>query len=45
MKWILICVVWFLIIQQLEYQIKTKDKSIQGFIEYLKEKYYYRKKD
>lgn len=43
MKWVLIVIVWLLIFQQLEYQIKTKDKSIQGFIEYLKEKYYYKK--
>ena len=28
-----------------DYQIETKGKSIQGFIEYLKEKYYYKKKD
>ena len=27
------------------YYIKTKDTSIQGYIEYLKEKYYYKKKD
>ena len=28
-----------------DYQIETEDKSIQGFIEYLKEKFYYKKKD
>ena len=26
-----------------DYTIETGDKSLQGFIEYLKEKYYYRK--
>ena len=31
--------------QYLDYQIATKDRSIQGFIEYLKEKFYYKKKD
>ena len=25
--------------------IETKDSSIQGYVEYLKEKYYYKKKD
>lgn len=43
MKWILIIIVWILIFQQLEYQVKTKDRSIQGFIEWLKQKYYYKK--
>lgn len=28
-----------------EHYIATKDTSIQGYIEYLKEKYYYKKKD
>lgn len=27
------------------YRRNTGDKSVQGFIEYLKEKYYYKKKD
>jgi len=29
--------------QYMNYQIETKDKSIQGFIEWLKQKYYYKK--
>ena len=29
--------------QYMSYQIETKDKSIQGFIEWLKQKYYYKK--
>ena len=35
----------FLSKQFIDYQIATNDNSIQGFIEYLKEKYYYKKKD
>lgn len=45
MKLILIIFALFLTMQYLDYQVNTKDKSIQGFIEYLKEKYYYKKKD
>lgn len=33
------CVTWN------KHYIETKDSSIQGYIEYLKEKYYYKKKD
>lgn len=45
MKLILIILVIFLTTQYLDYQVKTEDKSIQGFIEHLKKKYYYKKKD
>ncbi len=45
MKWLIIGIIIDVVIQQIIYQIKTKDNSIQGFIEYLKEKYYYKKKD
>ena len=33
------CVTWN------KHYIETKDTSIQGYIEYLKEKYFYKKKD
>lgn len=29
--------------QYMSYQVETKDKSIQGFIEWMKQKYYYKK--
>ena len=45
MKFFLLILALFLTAQYLNYQVKTKDQSIQGFIEYLKEKYYYKKKD
>ncbi len=28
--------------QYMSYQVETKDKSIHGFIEWLKQKYYYK---
>lgn len=36
---IFFCITWN------KHYIATKDTSIQGYIEYLKEKYYYKKKD
>lgn len=45
MKFFLLILGLFLTVQYLNYQVKTKDQSIQGFIEYLKEKYYDKKKD
>lgn len=45
MKGILLIIGLFLTFQYLDYQVKAKDKSIQGFIEYLKEKFYYKNKD
>lgn len=40
MKFILVIFALYLTMQYLDYQVKTKDKSIQGFIEYMKQKYY-----
>ena len=45
MKWLIIIVLLELVWQYIKYQAKTNDKSIQGYVEYLKEKYYYKKKD
>lgn len=40
MKFILVIFALYLTMQYLDYQVRTKDKSIQGFIEYMKQKYY-----
>lgn len=45
MKFILIIVALFLTFQYMNYQVETKDKSIQGFIEYMKRKYYNKNND
>ncbi len=45
MSFVLIIIAMFLTFQYTNYQIEKKDKSLQGFIEYLKEKFYYKKKD
>lgn len=42
---ILIIVIIVLVISHNKYYIATNDRSIQGYIEYLKEKYYFKKKD
>lgn len=43
MKIIAVILVFFLTMQYLDYQVKTSDKSIQGFIEYMRNKYYRKK--
>lgn len=45
MEGILLVIGLVLTFQYLDYQVKTGDKSIQGFIEYLKRKYYNKNKD
>ena len=45
MPGILIIIMVVLVISHNKYYIETKDTSIQGYIEYLKEKYYYKKKN
>lgn len=45
MKFILIIVALFLAFQYVNYQIETKDKSIQGFIQHMKHKYYNKNQD
>lgn len=39
---ILIIALIFLVYNYNKYYIATKDSSIEGFVEYLKEKYYYK---
>lgn len=43
MKGLLLIFVLVAGFQYMSYQVETKDKSIQGFIEWLKQKYYYKK--
>lgn len=45
MKFILIIIALFLTFQYMNYQVETKDKSLQGFIEYMKHKYYNKNND
>lgn len=40
MKLIITAIIAFLSFQYVNFQIETEEKSIQGFIEYLKNKYY-----
>lgn len=42
MEFMLTIIAIFLTFQYVNFQIETKDKSLQGFIEYLKKKYYYK---
>lgn len=42
MEFVLTIIAIFLTFQYVNFQIEAKDKSLQGFIEYLKEKYYYK---
>ena len=45
MSFVLIIIAMFLMFQYTNYQIETKDKSLQGFIEHLKKKFYYKNDD
>lgn len=43
MKGLIVLLALLLAFQYMSYQVETKDKSIQGFIEWMKQKYYYKK--
>ena len=45
MSFVLIIIAMFLTFQYINYQVETKDKSLQGFLEYMKRKYYNKNKD
>ena len=45
MSFALVIIAMFLTFQYINYQVETKDKSMQGFIEYLKKKFYYKNND
>lgn len=45
MEFILTIVAIFLAFQYVNYQIESKDKSLQGFIEHMKHKYYNKNND
>ena len=45
LKVLLLIVLVVLFISHNKYYIKTNDRSIQGYLEHLKNKYYYKKKD
>lgn len=44
MKWLIIIVLFEIVWQYIKYGVNTGDRSIEGFIEWLKQKYYYKKK-
>lgn len=43
MKGLIVLLALLLAFQYMSYQVETKDKSIQGFIEWMKQKYYDKK--
>lgn len=45
MSFVLIIIAMFLTFQYMNYQVETKDKSLQGFLEYMKRKYYSKNND
>ena len=45
MSFVLIIIAMFLTFQYMNYQVETKDKSLQGFLEYMKRKYYNKNSD